>query len=158
VAWVAGRTRPAVALRRVAAPYMRDRPELTYGFVALLFLLLVAWGPTRAFREPISILIIAVLLAFGVEVLRRETAREFPDARLAEGEGLGDAWARMRSYMGGRAADLRAGASRRGSATPAAATTPEGARLDQLERLAALHDRGVLSEEEYARQKREILG
>ena len=31
VAWVAGGTRPAIAVRRAAAPYMRDRPELTYG-------------------------------------------------------------------------------------------------------------------------------
>jgi hypothetical protein len=81
VAWVAGGTRPALALRRAAAPYMRDRPELTYGLVTLLFLLMVAWGPTRAFREGFSLLIIAVLLVIGVEALRRQTAREFPEAR-----------------------------------------------------------------------------
>ena len=88
VAWVAGGTRPALALRGAAAPYMRDRPELTYVLVTLLFLLMVAWGPTRAFRQGWSLLIIAVLLVIGVEALRRQTAREFPDARLPEGEGL----------------------------------------------------------------------
>ena len=82
VAWVAGGTRPAIELRRVAAPYMRDRPELAYGVVTLLFLLMIAWGPTPAFRRPLSLLLIAVLLVLGTEALRRQTDREFPDARL----------------------------------------------------------------------------
>jgi hypothetical protein len=82
VAWVAGGTRPAIELRRVAAPYMRDRPELTYGVVALLFVLMIAWGPTPAFRRPLSLLLIAGLLVLGTEALRRQTAREFPDARM----------------------------------------------------------------------------
>jgi hypothetical protein len=158
VAWVAGRTRPAVALRRAAAPYMRDRPDLTFALVGLLFLLMVAWGPTRAFRMPISLLLIAVLLAIGVEALRRQTAREFPDAALAEGEGLRDAWGRMRISMSERVSDARTRRAQRGAEAPAAVTTPEDVRLDRLERLAALHDRGVLSDEEFARQKSEILG
>jgi hypothetical protein len=88
VAWVAGGTRPAIALRRAAAPYMRDRPELTYGVVALLFLVMIAWGPTPAFRRPLSLLLIAGLLVLGTEALRRQTAEEFPDARLPEGASV----------------------------------------------------------------------
>ena len=80
VAWVAGSTRPALAVRRAAAPYMRDRPELTYGLVTLVFLLMIAWGPTPAFRRPLSLVLIAALLVIGVEALRRQTEREFPDA------------------------------------------------------------------------------
>ncbi len=158
VAWVAGRTRPAVALRRAAAPYMRERPDLTFGFVGLLFLLMVAWGPTRAFRMPISLLLIAVLLALGVEALRRQTAREFPDAALAEAEGLRDSLSRMRASMSERVSDARTRRAERGAEAPTAVTAPEDVRLERLERLASLHERGVLSDEEFARQKGEILG
>jgi hypothetical protein len=157
VAWVAGRTRPAVGLRRATAPYMRDRPALLYGFVALIFLLMVAWGPTRAFREPLSLLIIAGLLVLGTEALRRQTAQEFPDAALADDEGLRDSWRRMRASMSDRVSDMRAGRARHGADSTAAAA-PEGARLERLERLASLRDRGILSDQEFEQQKREVLG
>ncbi|MCU0312729.1 MAG: SHOCT domain-containing protein [Solirubrobacteraceae bacterium] len=41
--------------------------------------------------------------------------------------------------------------------TPAAAEDPEEELLDRLERLAALHERGVLTDAEFAEQKRRIL-
>jgi uncharacterized membrane protein len=81
-AWLAGPTRPAVAFRREAAPYMRERPVLTYAASATLFLVLVIWAPSRAFTQPATLIIIAVLLIFATEVLRRQTAREFPQASL----------------------------------------------------------------------------
>ena len=158
VAWVAGATRPAVALRRATAPYMRDRPELAYGLVALLYLLMVAWGPTRAFRQPWSLLLIAVLLAIGVEALRRQTAREFPDARLAEGEGLGDAWRRMRDSVSGRISDVRSSSAGRRGNPESGATTSDDPQLDRLERLGSLRERGILSDAEFERQKSQILG
>jgi hypothetical protein len=74
----AGPTRYAVRLRSVAAPTLRDRPGLTYTAAAALFLALIAWAPIAAFHKPIGILIFAVLMALGTEVLRRQTAREFP--------------------------------------------------------------------------------
>ena len=61
---------------------MRERPELTYGAVAVVFLLLVWWGPTPAFRIAGWLIVIAGLFVLGTEVLRRQTAREFPDATL----------------------------------------------------------------------------
>jgi hypothetical protein len=153
VAWVAGATRPAFGLRRAAAPYMREQPGLVYALVGLIFLLMIAWGPTRAFRMPISLLIIAGLLVLGTEALRRQTAREFPDATL-EGEGLRDSWARMRESVSQRASDVSA----RRSEAPTAVATSEDARIERLERLASLRDRGVLSNEEFERQKTEVLG
>ena len=44
--------------------------------------------------------------------------------------------------------------------TPAdpSAGAPAGDRIDQLERLAGLHERGVLNDEEFAAEKRRILG
>jgi hypothetical protein len=149
-AWVAGFTRPAVALRRASAAYMRDRPGIVYAVVGLIFLILVAWGPTRAFRLPLSLLIIAGLLALGTEALRRQTLREFPHAALAEGEGLGHAWGRMRDSVSQRVSSARAPRAE-------AAVAPEDAQLERLERLAGLHERGVLSDEEFEAQKSRLL-
>ena len=75
-----GPTHLATRLRRLAAPYLRDRPDITFGTVALLLLLLFAWGPIVATKTFTGILIIIVLAMFGTEMLRRQTAKEFPDA------------------------------------------------------------------------------
>jgi hypothetical protein len=79
--WLAGPSRAATAVRRFAAPFVRE-PIAAYGGLALAFIALVAWGPTPAFREALSLLIVLVLLVIGFEALRRQMAREFPeDAR-----------------------------------------------------------------------------
>jgi hypothetical protein len=80
---LAGPTRSATTLRRLMAPYLRDRPDITFGALGLLLLLLFAWGPIVATKTLTGILIIIVLAVFGTEMLRRETAREFPDAHVA---------------------------------------------------------------------------
>ena len=76
-AWIAGPTRLATNLRREAAPYLRESGT-TYGAVALVFLVLVLWAPVVAFQKPIGMILLAVLLVLGTEVLRRQTAAEFP--------------------------------------------------------------------------------
>ncbi|HTC60327.1 MAG TPA: hypothetical protein VK691_09460 [Solirubrobacteraceae bacterium] len=82
-AMLAGPTRIATSLRHFIAPYMRDRPDVTFGVLGLLLLLLFAWGPIEATKSLTGILIIIVLAVFGTETLRRQTALEFPDAHLA---------------------------------------------------------------------------
>jgi hypothetical protein len=77
-AWLAGPTRAATSVRQRLAPSFRDRPGLVYAIVGGLYLLVVAWGPTPAFRQPWSILIFAALTGLGVEAFRRLTLREFP--------------------------------------------------------------------------------
>lgn len=77
-AWLAGPTRWAVAARRRLAPVFEEQAWLVYGAVALLFLLVLAWGPTRATREWWGILLLGGLLFFGVAMLHRQTVREFP--------------------------------------------------------------------------------
>ena len=52
-AWLAGPTAWATSTRRALAPYLRE-PGFAYGGLALIVLLLVAWGPTPAFRKPRS--------------------------------------------------------------------------------------------------------
>ena len=76
-ALLAGPTRAATAVRRRVAPALSDPMWVSAG-TALLILILVWWGPTPALREPIGILLIAVVLIVGVIALRRQTMREFP--------------------------------------------------------------------------------
>jgi len=82
-AWLAGPTRWAVGARRRLAPVFEDQPWIVYGAVAVLFLLVLAWGPTRATREWWGILLLGGLLFFGVAMLHRETVREFPASKAA---------------------------------------------------------------------------
>jgi hypothetical protein len=77
-ALLAGPSRPATALRRHAAPLLRERPDLTYVTVAAGVLLVIAWGPIPATRKVIPVLIMIAVVIVGVEALRRQTAREFP--------------------------------------------------------------------------------
>jgi hypothetical protein len=88
---LAGPTRTATWLRRLMAPYLRDRPDVSFGVVGLLLLLLLAWGPIGATRTWTGILLIIVLVFFGTEMLRRQTAREFPDAHLASTTAVSEA-------------------------------------------------------------------
>jgi hypothetical protein len=75
---LAGPTRYAVRLRRWAAPYLRERPGVTYAAAVAIFLALIAWAPIAAFRKPLGILVFALLVIVATELLRRQTAREFP--------------------------------------------------------------------------------
>jgi hypothetical protein len=79
-AWIAGPSRYATGTRKWLAPYIA-RPELAFGGAAALLALLVWWGPTAQTQRWQLILVIAVVLALGVEVLRRQTAKEFPETR-----------------------------------------------------------------------------
>jgi hypothetical protein len=82
-AWLAGPTRLAVATRKRLAPVFEDQAWMVYVAVAVLFLLLLAWGPTQATREWWGILLLGGLLFFGVAMLHRQTVREFPAAKAA---------------------------------------------------------------------------
>lgn len=77
--YLAGPGRRAVAMRRHLAPYLRDNPVAVYSVLAVLFLLWLAFIPgiTNA-GQILVIVLLAVLAVIGVEILRRQTAREFP--------------------------------------------------------------------------------
>jgi hypothetical protein len=78
--WIAGTSRYATSTRKWLAPHIA-RPELAFGGAAALLALLVWWGPTAQTQRWQLILVTAVVLALGVEVLRRQTAKEFPEPR-----------------------------------------------------------------------------
>ncbi len=155
-AWLAGASRPATALRSLAAPTLRDRPGVAYGVALALLLVVVAWGPIPATRMVIPVLLMAVLVFLGVAALRRQTAVEFADAPA----GAGTAALRARASNAWRTISARRQAS---APTPAAAAAPAqtAARSDdhlgQLERLSALHNDGTLTDDEFAAEKALLL-
>ncbi len=114
---------------------------MAYGIVGGALLLVVLWGPTPAFRNIATILIFAGLLAVGVAMLRRETALEFPGAQ-----------------PGFIMRELNA--RRSGPRAPKTAVAAPGngmARLDEIERLVALHDKGALTDAEFAAEKAHLV-
>jgi Short C-terminal domain len=137
--WLAGPTRTATSVRRWAAPTFRDRPLLGHALLAAVILLLLLWGPVGTPRRFLSLAIVTALAFVGLELLRRQTVREFPDALHGE-ESLRGALA---------------GIGARSRSQPAEADRET--KVDRLERLAALHDRGALTDEEYDAEKALIL-
>jgi hypothetical protein len=143
-AWLAGPTRPAIAIREAITPYFR-RPEIAYGALAVLLVLLFWWDPVTATHRLIPSLIMIALLALGFEMLRRQVIREFPDAVTGgSAEGLAQ---RIATRM-------REGREQR---MPAEGTPAAEDRVSQIERLAALRESGVLTEEEFSREKQRLL-
>jgi hypothetical protein len=82
-AWLGGRSRPAVAIRRWLAPTFHHRPAVIFAAAALVFLIVIAWGPTGATHNLLGVVVLAVLVGLGIEAWRRETIREFPDREAA---------------------------------------------------------------------------
>jgi Short C-terminal domain len=142
-AWLAGPTRWAVATRRQLAPYLRE-PRWAWGAFGVVVLVLLAWAPTPAFRQAIPALVLIGLLAFGLEALRRQTGREFPDAQRS------DSFKGVRAWAAGLGARVRGVGER--SRAPAADPT-----LEQLERLGRLRESGMLDASEFEQQKARLL-
>jgi hypothetical protein len=128
-AWLAGPTGWARSLRRWLAPGLRE-PRWAWGAFGVIVLILIAWAPTPAFRQVIPALVLIGLLALGVEALRRQAAREYPDA----------GWTNPFKGLGRRRRARR-----------------ERDTVDQLERLGLLREQGLLDSSEYEQQKARVL-
>jgi hypothetical protein len=145
-AWFAGPARWALAGRRFLAPHFRERPGLAYWITAGLLALVFIWGPIPATRNPWSMLLFTALAFVGTHTLRRQIVGEFPDA---EAVSIHDS---IQGYLHAMSERVRRA---RAAMAPAAADGPSKAA--EIERLAALHDRGAISHEEYAAAKRDLL-
>jgi hypothetical protein len=78
---LAGPGRHEVAVRRFLAPYLREQPVVVYAVVAFIFLLWLTLLPTiNNIGQVLVVLVLAALAVVGVEILRRQAAREFPNA------------------------------------------------------------------------------
>ena len=133
--WLSGPSSRAVGIRRWLSPTFRSRPVLVHLTLATLLLLVALWSPTGTPRRLITLLVVIALAFVGLEIFRRQSVRQFPNA-VRNG---GWAWS---GALG------RAPTANRSPGDPDAT-----GRLDRLERLAALHDRGALTDEEYEAEK-----
>jgi hypothetical protein len=102
-AWFAGPARVAVTARRAIAPFLRERAAWTFAIVAAVMLLIFIWQPIPATGTPVGMITFLVLALFGTEVLRRQTAAEFPDARM--GAATAAMRARWQGWRGRRPPD-----------------------------------------------------
>jgi hypothetical protein len=132
--WLSGPRSRATEARHALAPYLR-RAEVAYGALVIAYLLLLWWRPTPQFGFPLTVVVWFALAVLGLEALRRQTAREFPDA---EPKDLSEA---LRRFVGKMEA-------RRESASAAG----------ELERLAELRREGLLDEAEFRSAKARLLG
>ena len=145
-AWLAGPARWAVAGRRFWAPELRERPGLAYWITAGLLAIVFIWAPIPATRNLWTMLLFTVLAFVGAHILRGQIAEEFPDAEPVS----------MRVAFGGYAHSMGEKISHARAAT-APSSSAGSSTADELERLLALHDRGALTDEEYAAAKRDLL-
>jgi hypothetical protein len=169
--WLASPTDSARATRRVSAPVLRGYAPYVYAALAVVVGIYFLSAPTHNLRSFLTILVIAGLAAFGIHELRKQSQEEFPDAEI--NDLFGDTRERVTqavksANIGERASKLRLPEMRRPggegappAGAPAAAPVPaddEESRLRRLERLAELHQKGVLTDEEMAAEKARILG
>jgi hypothetical protein len=176
--WLASPTGAARSVRRSIAPALRFHIAYVYTGLAILVCLYFLTGPTQGLRSFLTTLIVAGMAAFGIHELRRQTAEEFPDA------GYGDVFGNTREKVvsavkganipervGEQASRLRLpevrrpGGGERGAATTATSQAPtvpipiseKDARLQRLEKLGELRDKGILTEAEFAAEKARLL-
>ncbi len=57
--------------RTALAPNFRERPEFGWAVLAVVYLLLVLWGPVPALRNWLGVLVLGALVALGFEAFRR---------------------------------------------------------------------------------------
>lgn len=169
--WLASPTDSARATRRTIAPVLRHHAAYVYTGLALLVSLYFLSGPTQGLRSFLTTLIVAGMAAFGIHELRKQTAEEYPDSEY--GEVFGETRdkvvgavkdANIGERVGEQAAKLRLPEIRRpneaetgGGEAPTAALDTEETRLQRLERLASLHEKGLLTDAEFAAEKARLL-
>jgi hypothetical protein len=144
-AWFAGPARPARLGRQAIAPFLRERPVAAYAIALGIMALVFIWNPIPATGKPAGIIVFTVMALVGTEVLIRQTAREFPDAR------PGAARHAIRARWGGRQS-RGSDVARAPAPAAASATTAE-----QLRQLADLRDHGEITPDEYQTAKAKLL-
>lgn len=172
--WLASPTGGARSVRRFLAPTLRQYPAYVYTGLGLLVCFYFLTGPTQGLRSFLTILLLAGMAAFGIHELRKQTEEEFPDTTYDEifggtrdkvvgavkdaniGERVGEQASKLRlpERRAGRGSEVSAAEA----PTAALPTDEEDARLERLERLGALRDKGILTDEEFAAEKARLLG
>jgi hypothetical protein len=164
--WLASPTGSARSTRRFLAPVLGAHVAYVYAALAIVVCIYLLSAPTHNLRSFLTTLVIAGLAAFGIHELRRQASEEFPDT--SYDDVFGSAKDRVvgavkDANLGERASKLRLPELRKpdAGATPSEAPTQtldEDTRIARLERLATLHEKGILTDEELAAEKARVLG
>jgi hypothetical protein len=165
--WLGSPTGSARSTRRFMTPFLRDYAPYVYTAWAIVVCIYFLSASVQNLRTFLTTLIAAGFVAFGIHELRRQSEEEFPEVQVAD--YFGGAKDRVvgavkSANIGEQVSKLRLPEVRRpgGGEEAGAGTTPSGDdennRLRSLERLAELHQRGVLTDEELAAEKARVLG
>jgi hypothetical protein len=150
-AFLASPARSAIGVRRAIAPTLRERVGVVWSvFAAAALIALIVWPPAGTRQLVLTVLLIA-LAGAGLEALCRKTLREFPGAQRGD-------WVRsMRERVGhaSNEAAHRVGLAIRGLTDDD--RHPDDAKLDRLDRLGELKEKGVLTATEFRDEKKKIL-
>lgn len=172
--WLASPTNGARATRRFLAPTLRLHVAYVYAGLAVLVGFYFLTGPNQGLRSFLTTLVIAAMAAFGIHELRKQTEEEFPEATYddvfggARDKVVGAVKdANIPEKVGEQTSKLRLPERRRptGESEAPAAEAPtetlpvndEDARLERLERLGTLREKGILTDEEFAAEKARLL-
>ena len=135
-------------MRREIAPVLNQKQEYVWSVAAVLYLLLVYWGPTHALRTWWGILLVGGLLALGIFALRKQTLEEFPDAGLVPAEGS----------LGTRvAATARRVTVRSDGTTTVEKATSTRSTAEEIAWLLDLKEKGAISDAEFEQAKKHAL-
>jgi hypothetical protein len=145
--WLAGPGRRAAGVRRTLAPALRQR-SWAYAALALLALALLAAGPAPDLARVLVVATLAVLAAVWLELVRAQVRREVPET--AAPAWVGEVRARLAGWWRERREAVARGRGAEGLA-------PGSDLAGRLARLAELHARGELTDEEYAAAKARVL-
>lgn len=159
-AWLVGPMKVATRIRSGLAPYLAE-PWIVFPAALVLLIVLTWWSPWGVMDRVDAVVLVALYLFIGAEVLRRKVTGEHPEeagpdnrAKL-RGEriasvrtGAAGAWKKATGAVSGVGSSRRAGRGGGGAETT---------RLEQLQQLVALKEAGALTEEEFAAEKSRVL-
>ncbi len=184
--WLASPTGSARGTRRVLAPALERYLPYCYGGLVVILGIYLLSASGVGLRTFLTVVVIGAMAAFGLHELSKQASEEFPgltfgeifaptrrkiatavsDANLGEraakiklpevkrsgGIGIPD----VRRPSGGRGGRGR-GEGEGGPEAPTQVIDPEDALLARLERLGTLHEKGVLTDAEFAAEKARLL-
>jgi hypothetical protein len=141
----------AVSIRQALAPSLRERQGLVWSvFAAVALLALIIWPPTGTRQLVLSLVLIAIA-GVGLWALARKTDQEFPGAKRGD-------WMqamRERARRAGAETGRRIGSAVKGLTEEE--KHPDDAKLERLERLGELKEKGVLTATEFREEKKKLL-
>ncbi len=141
----------AVSIRQSLAPTLRERQGLVWSvFAAVALLALIIWPPTGTRQLVLSLVLIAIT-GVGLWALARKTDHEFPGAKRGD-------WMqamRERARRAGAETGRRIGSAMKGLTDEE--KHPDDAKLERLERLGELKEKGTLTATEFREEKKKLL-